>query len=314
MVRITLLNLHSLIGFPAGSFKSIACTTIVESGLDVSTANTIVINGADRFGLAQLHQLRGRVGRSHHRAYAYLVAPPRAAMTADAIKRLEAIDSLDALGSGFVLATHDLEIRGAGELLGDTQSGQIQEIGFSLYTELLGRAVESLQDGKEPDLEGPLSAGIDINLHIPAMLPEDYMPDVHLRLILYKRIASADSREQLKDLQVELIDRFGLLPEAAKNLMRIAAIKQDATMLGIEKIDASEAGGYIQFGGGAKVDPVSLVQLVQDDAETYRLQSAHRLQFRVGLSDTAQRFKFIEELLTLLVAKPDTDAQRAMTG
>ena len=295
-------------------FNVLLCTTIVESGLDVPTANTIVINRADRFGLAQLHQLRGRVGRSHHRAYAYLVAPPRAAMTADAIKRLEAIDSLDDLGSGFVLATHDLEIRGAGELLGDTQSGQIQEIGFSLYTELLGRAVQSLQDGKEPDLDGPLNAGIDINLHIPAMLPEDYMPDVHLRLILYKRIASADSREQLRDLQVELIDRFGLLPEAAKNLMRIAAIKQDATMLGIEKIDASEAGGYIQFGGGAKVDPVALVRLVQDDGDTYRLQGAHRLQFRAELSDTAQRFKFIEELLTLLVAKPDEDAQRAMTG
>jgi transcription-repair coupling factor (superfamily II helicase) len=171
-----------------------------------------------------------------------------------------------------------------------------------------------LKDGKEPDLDGPLNAGIDINLHIPAMLPEDYMPDVHLRLILYKRIASADSREQLKDLQVELIDRFGLLPEATKNLMRIAAIKQDATILGIEKIDASEAGGYIQFGSGAKVDPVALVRLVQEDGETYRLQGAHRLQFRVDLSDTAQRFKFIEELLTLLVAKPDTDAQRAMTG
>jgi len=303
-----------MLDFYQRRFNVLLCTTIVESGLDVPTANTIIINRADRFGLAQLHQLRGRVGRSHHRAYAYLVAPPRAAMTADAIKRLEAIDALDDLGAGFVLATHDLEIRGAGELLGDTQSGQIQEIGFSLYTELLGRAVESLKDGKEPDLDGPLNAGIDINLHIPAMLPEDYMPDVHLRLILYKRIASADSREQLKDLQVELIDRFGLLPEATKNLMRIAAIKQDATILGIEKIDASEAGGYIQFGGAAKVDPVALVQLVQEDGETYRLQSAHRLQFRADLSDTAQRFKFIEELLTLLVAKPDSDARRAMAG
>jgi len=235
-------------------------------------------------------------------------------MTADAIKRLEAIDSLDDLGAGFVLATHDLEIRGAGELLGDTQSGQIQEIGFSLYTELLGRAVESLQGGQEPDLAGPLNAGIDINLHLPALLPDDYMPDVHLRLILYKRIASADSREQLKDLQVELIDRFGLLPEAARNLMRIAAIKQDAMMLGIEKIDASEAGGYIQFSGQSRADPVSLVQLVQEDGQTYRLQSAHRLQFRAELSDTIQRFKFIEELLTLLVAKPDADAQRAMAS
>ena len=303
-----------MLDFYQRRFNILLCTTIVESGLDVPTANTIIINRADRFGLAQLHQLRGRVGRSHHRAYAYLVAPPRAAMTADAIKRLEAIDSLDALGSGFVLATHDLEIRGAGELLGDTQSGQIQEIGFSLYTELLGRAVESLRGGKEPDLDGPLNAGIDIKLHVPALLPEDYMPDVHLRLILYKRIASAVSREQLKDLQVELIDRFGLLPEPAKNLMRIAAIKQDAMLLGIEKIDASEAGGYIQFGGKAQVDPVSLVQLVQEDGQTYRMQSAHRLQFRVELSDAAQRFKFVEELLTLLVAKPDADAQQAIAS
>ncbi len=295
-------------------FNVLLCTTIVESGLDVPTANTIIINRADRMGLAQLHQLRGRVGRSHHRAYAYLVAPPRAAMTADAIKRLEAIDSLNDLGSGFVLATHDLEIRGAGELLGDTQSGQIQEIGFSLYTELLGRAVASLQSGKEPDLDGPLNAGVEINLHVPALLPDDYMPDVHLRLILYKRVASAKSREQLKDLQVELIDRFGLLPEAAKNLMQIAAIKQDAVALGLEKIDASEGGGYLQFGSQAQINPVALVQLVQEDSQTYRLQSSHRLQFRADLSDARRRFNFIEELLKLLVANPDSETQRAMAS
>ena len=303
-----------MLDFYRRRFNVLLCTTIIESGIDVPTANTIIINRADRFGLAQLHQLRGRVGRSHHRAYAYLIAPPRAAMTADAVKRLEAIDSLSDLGAGFVLATHDLEIRGAGELLGDIQSGQIQEIGFSLYTELLARAVQSLRAGEEPDLEGPLNAGVDINLHIPALLPEDYMPDVHLRLILYKRIASASSREQLKDLQIELIDRFGLLPEAAKNLMRIAAIKQDASMLGIEKIDASEFGGYIQFAGQSRVDPVSLVQLVQEDSQTYRMQSAHRLQFRTELSDVAQRFKFIEELLTLLVSKPGSDACRALAS
>ena len=183
-------------------FNVLLCTTIVESGLDVPTANTIIIHRADRFGLAQLHQLRGRVGRSHHRAYAYLIAPPKKAMTADAVKRLEAIDSLDDLGSGFTLATHDLEIRGAGELLGDTQSGQIQEIGFSLYTELLARAVESLRDGREPELETPLDAGVEINLHVPALLPEDYVPDVHLRLMLYKRIAAAANRDELRDMQV----------------------------------------------------------------------------------------------------------------
>ncbi len=200
-------------------FNLLLCTTIVESGIDVPTANTIIINRADRFGLAQLHQLRGRVGRSHHRAYAYLIAPPKAAMTADAIKRLEAIDSLEDLGAGFTLATHDLEIRGAGELLGDEQSGQIQEIGFSLYMDMLSRAVESLRAGKEPDLDAAFDAGVEINLHVPALLPDDYVPDVHLRLILYKRISATQSATELRELQVELIDRFGLLPEPAKNLI-----------------------------------------------------------------------------------------------
>ncbi len=284
-------------------FNVLLCTTIVESGLDVPTANTIIINRADRFGLAQLHQLRGRVGRSHHRAYAYLLAPPKAVMTADAIKRLEAIDSLEDLGAGFTLATHDLEIRGAGELLGDTQSGQIQEIGFSLYTELLGRAVESLRAGNEPDLEAPLHAGVDINLHIAALLPDDYVPDVHLRLILYKRISAAESAEELRELQVELIDRFGLLPDGAKNLMRIAAIKKSATALGIEKIDAADGGGYLVFGAESHIDPVALVQLVQNDSRRYRLQGSHRLQIRDDLSDVEKRFKTIENLLAGLAVK-----------
>jgi transcription-repair coupling factor (superfamily II helicase) len=283
-------------------FNVLLCTTIVESGLDVPTANTIIINRADRLGLAQLHQLRGRVGRSHHRAYAYLVAPPRATMTADAIKRLEAIDSLEDLGSGFTLATHDLEIRGAGELLGDTQSGQIQEIGFSLYTELLGRAVDALRAGKEPDLDQPLNAGVEINLHVAALLPEDYVPDVHLRLILYKRIAGAADRDELREMQVELIDRFGLLPEAAKNLMRIAAIKRDAAALGIEKIDASDAGGYLVFASQTTMDPITLVQMVQNESRIFRLQGAHRLQFRMELSDTAIRFTEVERILDRLAA------------
>jgi len=281
-------------------FNILLCTTIVESGIDVPTANTIVINRADRFGLAQLHQLRGRVGRSHHRAYAYLVAPPKAAMTADAIKRLEAIDSLDDLGSGFTLATHDLEIRGAGELLGETQSGQIQEIGFSLYTELLGRAVDALKSGKVADLDKPLNAGVEINLHVPALLPEDYVPDVHLRLMLYKRIASAADRTELRDLQIELIDRFGLLPEAAKNHMRIAEIKLGAIALGIEKIDASEKGGYLLFGEQTRSDPVALVDLVQNEGQVYRLSGAHRLQFRLDLSEPEIRFRRIEKLLDTL--------------
>ncbi len=289
-------------------FNVLLCTTIVESGIDVPTANTIIINRADRFGLAQLHQLRGRVGRSHHRAYAYLVAPPRATMTADAIKRLEAIDSLEDLGSGFTLATHDLEIRGAGELLGDVQSGQIQEIGFSLYTELLGRAVESLRAGNEPDLEAPLHAGTDINLHIPALLPDDYVPDVHLRLILYKRISAADTPDELRELQVELIDRFGLLPEATKNLLRLAAIKRSATRLGIEKIDAADRGGYIVFGQDSRIDPLALIRLVQDDSRQYRLQGSHRLQIRAELGDIEKRFVTIEDLLERLAVKDGQNA------
>ena len=292
-----------MLDFSHRRFNILLCTTIVESGIDIPTANTIVINRADRFGLAQLHQLRGRVGRSHHRAYAYLLAPPKATMTADAIKRLEAIDSLEDLGSGFTLATHDLEIRGAGELLGDTQSGQIQEIGFSLYTELLGRAVDSLRAGREPNLEGPLDAGVDINLHIAALLPDDYVPDVHLRLILYKRISGAASQDDLRELQVELIDRFGLLPDAARNLLRIASIKQIAAALGIDKIDAADSGGYLVFAQQSHIDPVALVQLVQNDNRTYKLQGSHRLQFRQDLSNLENRFQTIEKLLGELAVK-----------
>ncbi|HNP64814.1 MAG TPA: transcription-repair coupling factor, partial [Woeseiaceae bacterium] len=291
-------------------FNILLCTTIVESGIDVPTANTIIINRADRFGLAQLHQLRGRVGRSHHRAYAYLLAPPKAAMTADAIKRLEAIDSLEDLGAGFTLATHDLEIRGAGELLGDTQSGQIQEIGFSLYTELLGRAVDSLRAGKEADLEAPLNTGVDINLHVAALLPEDYVPDVHLRLMLYKRISAAKSSEELRELQVELVDRFGLLPDAGRNLMRIAAMRRTAAKLGIEKIDAADRGGYLVFAAESHIDPVALVQLVQNDSRHYRLQGSHRLQISDDLSDLEKRFRTVEKLMQHLRVQDNKEEKR----
>ena len=278
-------------------FNLLLCTTIVESGIDVPSANTIVINRADRFGLAQLHQLRGRVGRSHHRAYAYLIAPPKAAMTADAVKRLEAIDSLEDLGAGFTLAAHDLEIRGAGELLGDGQSGQIQEIGFSLYTELLGRAVESLRAGEEPDLGRPLNDGIELNLHVPALLPDDYVADVHLRLMLYKRVSGAGSAGELNEIRHELIDRFGLLPQAADNLLKIAALKQRAQPLGINKIDAADAGGYLVFGETASIDPLTLIQLVHSDSRRYSLKSSHRLGFRADMPDAAARFAFIEQLI-----------------
>src|SRR6185312_6363726 len=199
-------------------FNILVCTTIIETGIDIPTANTIIIDRADHFGLAQLHQLRGRVGRSHHRAYAYLVVPDRKSITADAQKRLEALASLEELGAGFTLATHDLEIRGAGELLGEEQSGQIEEVGFSLYTEMLDRAVRALKSGKVPDFELTSEHEAEIELHVPALIPDDYLPDINARLTLYKRISSARDEEELRELQVEMIDRFGLLPEPVKHL------------------------------------------------------------------------------------------------
>ena len=210
------------------------------------------------------------------------------------------IDSLEDLGSGFILATHDLEIRGAGELLGESQSGQIQEIGFSLYTELLGRAVEALKHGEVPDLDKPLHSGVEINLKLPALLPDDYIPDVHLRLILYKRIASATSHDELREMQVELIDRFGLLPETAKNHMRLAALKLDATSLGIDKIDVADNGGYLVFSKQTKIDPLALVKLVEAEGNVYRLTGAHRLKFRLDLASYNRRFKHVEKLLVML--------------
>jgi transcription-repair coupling factor (superfamily II helicase) len=285
-------------------FNLLVCTTIVESGIHVPTANTIIINRADRLGLAQLHQLRGRVGRSHHRAYAYLITPPRKLMTADAIKRLEAIESLEELGAGFTLATHDLEIRGAGELLGDGQSGQIQEIGFSLYMDLLERAVAAIRSGKDPDLEKPLDHGPEVELGIPALLPEDYLPDVHMRLILYKRIASASDDQQLWDLQVEMIDRFGLLPEVAKSLFRIAAVKIKAQPLGITRIEAGPGGGRIMFGQATSVDPLSLIKLIQSQAGRFRLEGPDVLRIRENWEDPEKRIQRISELLEALA--PDS--------
>ncbi len=241
------------------------CTTIIESGIDVPTANTIVIDRADRFGLAQLHQLRGRVGRSHHQAYAYLVTPPKNAMTSDAKKRLEALESLEDLGAGFVLATHDLEIRGAGELLGEGQSGQIQEIGFALYMELLERAVAALRAGKTPELERPLHHGPEIDLHVPSLLPEAYLPDVHARLVLYKRISAVTTEVELDDLQAETIDRFGLLPEPAKNLFRIARLRSIAAPLGVERLDVAPGGGSVTFAAETPIDPGALILMVQQE-------------------------------------------------
>ncbi|MGI9331166.1 MAG: TRCF domain-containing protein, partial [Gammaproteobacteria bacterium] len=285
-------------------FHVLVCTAIIESGLDVPTANTILINRADRFGLAQLHQLRGRVGRSHHQAFAYLLAPPREAMTADATKRLDAIESLEDLGAGFVLATHDLEIRGAGELLGEEQSGQIQEIGFTLYNEMLARTVQALRDGLEPNPEAAGAEAAEINLHVPALIPEDYMPDVHLRLVHYKRIASARDEGKLEELQVELIDRFGLIPPATRNLFLLTRLREQAAELGIRRLDLSAGGGRVEFGPATTVDPTTIVSLIQQDPVQYRLDNQQRLKLTADLEEHQDRFTYAERLLEELALSP----------
>ena len=273
------------------------CTTIIESGIDVPSANTIIINRADKLGLAQLHQLRGRVGRSHHRAYAYLIVPPRPVMTADAIKRIEAIESLEDLGAGFLLASHDLEIRGAGELLGEDQSGQIQEVGFTLYMDLLERAVQALKAGRAPELDRPLDHGPEVDLQSPALIPDDYLPDVHSRLILYKRIASARDNGELRELQVEMIDRFGLLPTPVKTLFRVTELKLWAMPIGVRKIEAGPKGGRIVFGLEPKIDTIKLIKLIQQKPKVYKLDGKDKLRFIKILPDAEARSIEVETLL-----------------
>jgi transcription-repair coupling factor (superfamily II helicase) len=293
----------------------LVCTTIVESGIDVPSANTIIIDRADKLGLAQLHQLRGRVGRSHHQAYAYLLTPPRNLMTADAVKRLEAIESLEDLGAGFTLATHDLEIRGAGELLGEEQSGQIQEIGYALYMEMLDRAVKAMKSGKVPNLDQPMHQGPEVDLHVASLLPDEYLPDVHLRLVLYKRIAAAANADELRELQVEMIDRFGLLPPPAKNLFRIAEFKQIARALGLRKIDVGPGGGSVTFEPDTRVDPGTLIRFVQQHSRTHRLDGGTKLRFTLPLDQDQKRFEAVQALLDALAKPapiaPDPRKQRA---
>ncbi len=283
------------------------CTTIIETGIDIPNANTIIIERADRFGLAQLHQLRGRVGRSHHQAYAYLLCPPRSAISPDARKRLDAIEAAGDLGAGYMLATHDLEIRGAGELLGDDQSGQIHQVGFSLYMDLLQRAVEALKRGEIPDVDAPFEQDTEVNLHWPALIPDEYLPDINMRLVLYKRIAAAPDDAALKDLQVEMIDRFGLLPAPINNLFHNARLRVKAQALGIAGIEVGASGGTIDFKSTTRVNPLSLVKLVQSNPQHFRLKGSTRLRFDSDLEDTTQRLQFIDELLTSFA----TDATEA---
>jgi transcription-repair coupling factor (superfamily II helicase) len=272
------------------------CTTIVETGIDVPSANTMIINKADMFGLAQLHQLRGRVGRSHHQAYTYLLTDPHRNITPQAQKRLDAIQLLEDLGAGFHLAMHDLEIRGAGELLGDSQSGEMQEIGFNLYSDMLNHAVKQLKAGKEPDLDAPLGVTTEINLHTPALLPNNYCPDVHERLVIYKRLANCEDDDALDAMQEELIDRFGLLPEPGEALIACHRLRIAAKPLGIVKIDASDAAIQLQFNPKADIDPMKLINLLQRDKRC-RMNGPDKLRVTVQLGNLNHRVELVKSLL-----------------
>lgn len=284
-------------------YNVLVCSTIIESGIDIPTANTIIINRADKFGIAQLHQLRGRVGRSHHQAYAYLLVPSLKAMAKNAAKRLEAIAEYDELGIGFTLATHDLEIRGAGELLGEEQSGNMQEVGFSLYMDLLSRAVDALKAGQEPDLEKPLLFhSAEIDLHITNLIPEAYLADVQLRLQFYKHIANAKSSRELDEIQVEMIDRFGLLPHHLKHLFAISELKLKADALGITKLEANEKGGKFEFSERPKVKPETIIHLIQTQPQRFRLEGPTRLRFTLDAHELKDRIVLVDQLLDLLSA------------
>lgn len=283
-------------------YNVLVCSTIIETGIDVPTANTIIIERADHFGLAQLHQLRGRVGRSHHQAYAYLLTPPPKMMTKDAERRLDALENLDNLGAGFILATHDLEIRGAGELLGNEQSGQIESIGFSLYMELLDAAVKALKEGREPSLEELTQQQADIELRVPALLPDDYLGDVNMRLSFYKRIAAAESKAELDELKVELIDRFGLLPDATKSLLQITELRLLVEPLNVVRIDAGTQGGFIEFSAKAQVNPDKFIQLIQKEPIVYRFDGPLKFKFMKDLSDNKVRLEFVVDLLRTIAA------------
>jgi transcription-repair coupling factor (superfamily II helicase) len=291
---------HVMLDFYHQRFNVLVCTTIIETGIDIPSANTIFIDRADKLGLAQLYQIRGRVGRSHHRAYAYLIVPPQKVMTKDAIKRLEAIESIEDLGAGFTLATHDMEIRGAGELLGDEQSGQMQEIGFGLYNELLERAVNALKSGKEPSLNINEHHFVEIDLHVPALIPTDYLPDVHTRLILYKRISATTNNDELRELQVEMIDRFGLLPEQTQTLMAIHELRFKAKVIGIRKIDVYDQGGHILFDKEPNIEPMTIISLIQSQPTTYKLDGQNKLRFIENMPEADDRILALTTLLDTL--------------
>lgn len=281
-------------------YNVLVCSTIIETGIDIPNANTIIIERSDKFGLAQLHQLRGRVGRSHHQAYAYMLTPHPKSMSSDAIKRVEAIQAADTLGAGFTLASHDLEIRGAGELLGDEQSGHIQTIGFTLYSEMLEQTIRMMKAGKTLNLDRPIQESTEINLRIPALIPENYLPDVHIRLLMYKSIANARNDMELRELKVEMIDRFGLLPAQVLNLFAVTSLKLSAEALGISKIEANAKVGKMHFKQDTKVQPQAVIMLVQQQSDKFGMTGANELRFNHNKAEAGDRIEFILNILRLL--------------
>lgn len=282
-------------------YNVLVCSTIIETGIDVPNANTILIERADKLGLAQLHQLRGRVGRSHHQAYAYLMVPSLKALKGDAEKRLDAIQRASTLGAGFMLATEDLEIRGAGELLGEQQSGSMQAIGYSLYMEMLEKATKAIQKGKTPNFDAPLSLTAEITLHMPALIPDEYLGDVHQRLLFYKRISNTDTQEKLDNIRMELIDRFGIPPQPVKQLFTVHQIRLKAEQLGITKIDISSQGGHIEFAPDTPVQAMTIIQMMQKHPTYFRMEGGQRLKVMVMLEDYQKRIQFIQDLLDSLL-------------
>jgi len=285
--------------FVAQRHNILLCTTIIETGIDVPTANTIIMHRADKFGLAQLHQLRGRVGRSHHQAYAYLLVHDVQGLTKQANRRLEAIQQMEELGSGFYLAMHDLEIRGAGEVLGDNQSGEMHEIGFQMYSDMLSEAVRSLKNGKEPDLAAPLSSTTEINLHIPALLPNDFCGDVHERLSIYKRLANCSKASAIDDMQEEMIDRFGKLPEQVQSLLETHRLRVAAKPLGIIKIDVHSEAANLQFEPQPPIDAMRIIELIQKNKHI-KLNGQDKLRITANMPDLASRVSQIKSTLKAL--------------
>jgi transcription-repair coupling factor (superfamily II helicase) len=283
--------------FTAQRCNVLLCSTIIESGIDIPTANTIVINRADRFGLAQLHQLRGRVGRSHHQAYAYLLTPPEEALNSNAVKRLEAIQMMEELGSGFYLAMHDLEIRGAGEILGEQQSGEIQEVGFTLYARMLERAVRRLKSGKAADAGDAIDISTEVNLHVPALLPATYCSDVQERLSLYKRLADADTRESLDLLREELVDRFGELPEPARALIECHRVRIAARPLGVARVDATHEAVQLQFVKNPPLDGARVIDFIRRKGRAARLAGPEKLRVEAKLPAWQERAQAVTDIL-----------------